>query len=149
NDLSNGSDPSGTRSKDWSLRQEFFVDKAIHVLLGGGLVYANRRWFHKPKGWEVAGGALAGVLHEGPWGKKGAKGFTMGDHDLTDARGAPCSGIFDTFAFMLIPLLDILPDWPFDSSPTESMLNGGRPFWWNAPMFIPFPWFTVPSTMPS
>jgi len=114
NDPVNGWDPSGTKCKDWSLRQEKFFDKLQHFVLGWGFVSIgnDNDWW---KGWPIILGLGAGIAHEGPWGQKNAKGFTMGDHDLTDAVGAPCTGIFDTFFFMLVPILNALEVPPFNS----------------------------------
>jgi hypothetical protein len=71
----------------------------------------------------------------------------MGDHDLTDAPGAPCTGIFDVFAFMIAPLAAYFHLWPYQDSFTAAPggakvhreLVGGNPFGNSFPFWFPFP----------
>jgi len=123
NDPINGWDPGGTRCEDWSLRQERFSDKAWHVAAGAGVV-----WVVDQLGWKrwtsIIGGLALGLAHEGPWGNLNGKWTfhgAMGDHDLWGwnhgAKGAPCSGIFDTFFFMLAPILATAHIWPYGPFP--------------------------------
>ena len=155
NDPINGWDPSGTSCKRWSLRQELFRDKAIHFFIGLGLV---ERWqdhgilkVFKPllrdaspwgpvhQAWEI------GLLHEGPWGiRTPIPGLVFGDHDLTDARGAPCAGWFDIAWFMLVPMINYVmkEGWPWQ--PTQDMIDGGSPPWWDPAPRMP----RRPTSMP-
>jgi len=111
NDAVNGWDPSGTKCKDFALNRELVRDKLAHYEFGELAVKIAAHW--QLRRWSATAlGAFFGLMHEGPWGKLNtnfpAPGF-MGDHDLWGwhhgARGAPCVGIFDTFFFMLAPLL--------------------------------------------
>ena len=159
NDPVNGWDPSGTKCKDWSIRQEKFIDKAVHVGLGWGLVELAERhdW---PRWVPLAGGAALGLMHEGPWGKIGGKWLfhgAMGDHDFTDAKGGPCAGIFDTFAFMFVPILYALKMWPIHISVPNlgapgqvppDLLGGGNPIPGAFPTPFPFPNFLPPTFVP-
>jgi RHS repeat-associated protein len=111
NDPINGWDPSGTRCRDFALNREKVSDKLAHYEFGEVAVKLARH-FHWPTWTATKLGVLMGLLHEGPWGKLNTNfphaGF-MGDHDLWGwrhgARGAPCVGFFDTFFFMLAPLI--------------------------------------------
>jgi RHS repeat-associated protein len=118
NDPVNGWDPSGTKCKDFTLRQVLVWDKFVHYEFGELFVKIAKR-YGLPRGAATAAGALMGLAHEGPWGNLGSpfslflpanltNGW-MGDHDLWGwkhgAKGAPCAGFVDTFFFMLAPLI--------------------------------------------
>jgi len=150
NDPVNGWDPSGTKCKDFALNREKVSDKLIHYQLGELLGVKVSEHYNLPRWSATVIGALLGLAHEGPWGKLGSPPRPLhgwiGDHDLWGwkhgAKGAPCAGFFDTFFFMLAPLIyDI---WGYDPgfgivqyrSHPEDPLGG-----------IPFPGI-LPPTMP-
>lgn len=159
NDPVNGWDPSGMDCKDFTLRQEKFGDKAIHVYAGVVLVaaFGQKRWL------ATKAAAILGLIHEGPWGKIGSpvrplNGW-MGDHDLWGwkhgAKGAPCAGIFDTFWFMFVPLLYDAFLYPSNESltayPGEAPMHPElveNPSWWNSMFLIPFPNALPPRVTP-
>jgi hypothetical protein len=154
NDPVNGWDPSGMRCHDWSIHQEKFRDKFIHFALGdlvavGSALTHARRW--RATMW----GALLGLAHEGPWGKLGSPVRPLhgwiGDHDLWGwshgAKGAPCAGLFDTFFFVVGPVIyDIFLAEKFQGPPDDDWGNPVPPMpqqdwpeWYPSPIMVPLP----------
>lgn len=154
NDPVNGWDPSGTSCKDFTLSQENVFDKFVHYELGEASVRLSE-WISWRWGWgrwtAPAFGALLGLVHEGPWGKIGSPvrplhGW-LGDHDLWGwkhgAKGAPCAGLFDTFFFMLAPL--IYDVWGVDPGYFGKVQEPVYPVWDPRHVGIPFPF---PNSLP-
>ena len=155
NDPVNGWDPSGTSCKDFSLSQERVSDKLLHYEAGELFGVKAARYFRLPRWRATEVGALLGLLHEGPWGKLGSpfrplNGW-MGDHDLWGwkhgAKGAPCAGFFDTFFFMLAPLIYDITNGEIDPGfdPFGPLLVSSYPVWDLRSYWTPFPF---PSTLP-
>jgi RHS repeat-associated protein len=169
NDPVNGWDPTGTKCSDWKLSNQNWTFKGEHLAIGAGTVGLSMLFgWHRWAATEYT--ALLGLLHEGPWGRmNGSVSLTnvgnggFGDHDLWGwqhgAKGAPCTGFFDTFTFMLFPLLydalawnslphgSIIDTWPKAQRP-EDVVGSPPPGWYPMHPMIPFPNVLPPGRMP-
>ncbi|HVH66655.1 MAG TPA: RHS repeat-associated core domain-containing protein [Gemmatimonadales bacterium] len=108
NDPINGWDPSGTRPICERFKDDPKQLVGEHIFLfGGGLVLVQRVGHRFIPGFPftpldaVTAALYIGLIHEGPWW----------DGDLTDrSKGAPCNGLVDIAAFMLLPTISYLID---------------------------------------
>lgn len=153
NDPVNRGDPSGMSCKDFAPGKARVFDKLAHYEFGEVAVKLSHHFWPRSRWRATELGVLLGLAHEGPWGKLGSPFRPLhgwiGDHDLWGwkhgAKGAPCVGFFDTFFFMLAPLIyDIWGVDPGFGKFRETNYRAWEP--WHVE--IPFPSYLPPMIPP-
>jgi hypothetical protein len=129
NDPVNGSDPSGMAGGtcgNFSTHQLTLLGKLGHVAIGAGA------WAAFSSGWNILGIRFGELPPHVPVAFMGTFGtwHEYRDGDLTWNPGAPCHGIVDWLAYMVVPFWSWAGIWPFASNPTFS--GEAREYLWAA-----------------